>query len=63
MWINIDQFIEQHQHIRIKLNPINSYQITKQRSKTFFIWPRGASENMFEVKHLTHLKVGGNVRS
>ena len=25
---------------------------------TFFIWPRGASENMFEVKNLTHLKVG-----
>ena len=28
----------------------------------FFNWPRRAAENMFEVKNLAHLKVGGNVK-
>ena len=55
MWMSIHQFIKQHQHLKIKESHINSYQITI----TFFIWPRGALEIMFEVEHLVHLKVGG----
>ena len=35
--------------------------ISNHRAKiiTLFIWPRGVSVDIFEVKHFAHLKVGG----
>ena len=42
-----------------KAKPHQSIPNHKTKIITFFIWPRGASENMFEVKHLVHLKVWG----
>ena len=39
-----------------KAKPYKFMSNYKQRSQ--IIWPRGASENMFEFKHLTHSKIG-----
>ena len=58
-WIITPQFIKQQSVCKNKAKP---YQfISNQRAKivTFFIWPRGASENIVEVKYLVHRKVGG----
>ena len=41
-----------------------SMHIKSQRdAHNFFIWPRGASGSIFEVKSLSNLEAGGNVRS
>ena len=60
MWLNYNNSI--HQTTSTCKNKAKPYQfISNHKVKiiTFFIWPRGASENMFEVKYLVHLKVGG----
>ena len=63
MWLNYNKSI--HQIISASKNKAKPYQIIsndKAKIITFFIWRRGASENMFEMKHLVHLKVGGLCR-
>ena len=49
------------QHIRRKLTHIN---VSNHKAKfiTFYIWPRGTSENIFKDKSLAHLKVGGKCK-
>ena len=51
-----------HQTTSACKNKAKPYQFIpnhKAKITTFFISLRGASENMFEVKHLVHLKVWG----
>ena len=58
IWLNYNKSI--HQIISASKNKAKPYQIIsndKAKIITFFIWRRGASENMFEMKHLVHLKV------
>ena len=42
-----------------KTKPYQCISNHKARIITFFVWPQVASENMFEVKRLAQLKVGG----
>ena len=58
--LNYNTSLEQsiRQHGRIKPSHLSAYQTTKWS----FIWPRGASENIFQVKSLARLSLGGNVR-
>ena len=64
MWLNYNTSI--HQATSVCKNKAKLYQFIsnhKVKIVTFSVWPRGASENMFEVKDLVHLKLGGNERS
>ena len=48
-----------HQTTSACKNKAKPYIKSQAKIITFFIWPRGVSENMFEVKRLAHLQAGG----
>ena len=57
MWLNYNTSI--HQTTTACKNKAKPYQFLsnhKAKVVTFFIWSRGASENLFEVKHIVHVK-------
>ena len=60
MWMTYITSI--HQTASVCKNTAKPYQfISSYKAKiiAYFLWPRGALENMFEVKDLVHLKVWG----
>ena len=60
MWLNYNTSIhEAASAYKNKSKPYQCIANNKAKILTFLIWPRGASENIFEVKHLAKLKVGG----
>ena len=60
IWLDCNESIHQiRSACKDKAKPYQLISNGTAKIITFFMWRRGASENMLEVKHLVHLKVGG----